>query len=189
MNPRRSTQPAIEPITLAQAKLHLRVDDNTAEDAYITTLIQVARETCENRIQRTLINTGWTLSLDTFPDAIRLSMTPIVSVSSVSYRDILGDTQVLSALDYEVDTANDPGYIVPAYLTTWPVTYTGINSVTIVYTAGYGATAASVPASIKQWLLLAIGDMYANRERSADKPVIEQCFADGLLDAHKVWGA
>ncbi len=187
MNPRRTTPPASEPIGVEEAKLHLRVE-GMDEDASITTLIQAARETCEDRLQRTLITTGWTLTLDAFPEAIELRMPAILSVSSVTYRDEAGNTQTLPPADYEVDTISAPGQIVSAPGKTWPATRGGINNVTVVYTAGYGDTAASVPAPIRQWLLLAVGEMYAHRERSSDRPVVSHDFVDGLLCPYKVWG-
>ena len=182
MNPKRITTPT-EPVTLAEAKLHLRVDD-TAEDALITALISAARETCEDRIDGTIPVTGWRLTLDAFPDAIKLPRGPVASVESVKYLDADGMQQALSALDYLVDTVSTPGYIVPAYGKAWPETREQINAVEVEYTAG----SATTPAALKAWMLLAIGDMYANREASSDRPVVVQGFADRLLDPFKVWG-
>lgn len=187
MNLCRTTAPASEPLTQEEAKLHLRAD-GTDEDAYITRLIQAARETCEDRLQRTLITSGWTLTLDAFPEVIELRMPPIIAVSAVTYRDPAGATQTLSPLDYEDDSVSVPGKIVLAEGKTWPATRNGINNVNVVYTAGYGSTAGSVPAAIRQWLLLAVGEMYANRERSSERPVVPHDFADGLLCPYRVWG-
>ena len=182
MNPKRITTPT-EPITLAEAKLHLRVDD-TAEDSLITALISAARETCEDRIEGTVPVTGWRLTLDAFPDAIKLPRGPVASVESVKYIDTAGVQQTLSPLDYVVDTVSSPGYIVPAFGKAWPETRDQINAVEVEYTAG----SATPPAAIKAWLLLAVGDMYAHREASSDKPTVAHGFADRLLDPFKVWG-
>jgi len=57
----------------------------------------------------------------------------------------------------------------------------------VVYTAGYGAAVADVPAPVKQWILLAIADMYGKRERSSERPAVVQGFADSLLDAYRNW--
>lgn len=186
--PKRTGSPANEPVTLADAKQHLRVD-GTDEDAYITSLIAVARVTAEERLERTLVATPWLLVLDAFPDAIRLTMPPIVSVQSVTYWDDAGVQQTLDPADYVLDAVSEPGFLVPAPGKAWPATQAGrINAVAVNYTAGYGATAADVPAPIKHWLLLAMGDLYANRERSGEQPLVPQNFADGLLDTYKMWG-
>ena len=181
MNPKRTTNPT-EPVTLAEAKLHLRVDD-TAEDALIQGLISAARETCEDRTETTVPVTGWKLTLDAFPDAIKLMRPPIASVEFVKYIDTAGVQQTLSPLDYVVDTASSPGYIVPAFGKAWPETRDQINAVEVEYTAG----AATPPAAVKAWILLAVGDMYAHREASSDKPTVSHGFADRLLDPFKVY--
>ena len=186
--PKRTGSPATEPVTLADAKAHLRVD-GTDEDAYITGLIGVARVAAEERLERTLVSTTWRLTLDGFPDAVKLTMPPIVSVQSLTYWDATGVQQTLAPADYVLDAVSEPGYLVPAPGKAWPSTQSGrINAVTVDYTAGYGATAADVPPPIRHWILLAIGDLYAQRERSAERPVVAQNFADGLLDTYKMWG-
>ena len=183
MNPKRITTPT-EPVTLAEAKLHLRGVDDTAEDSLITALISAARETCEDRIDGTIPVTGWRLTLDAFPDAIKLPRGPVASVESVKYLDADGMQQALSALDYLVDTVSTPGYIVPAYGKAWPETREQINAVEVEYTAG----SATTPAALKAWMLLAIGEMFANREASAERPAVAHGFADRLLDPFRVWG-
>lgn len=182
MNPTRTTTPT-EPVTLAEAKLHLRVD-GTDEDALITAMIAAARETCEDRIEGTIPTTGWKLTLDAFPAVIKVPRGPLVSVQSVKYLDTTGVQQTLSPLDYLMDTVSTPGYIVPAYDKAWPETRDQINAVEVEYTAGGAAPAHAITA----WMLLAIGDMYANREASSERPTVAHGFADRLLDPFRVWG-
>lgn len=187
MAPKLTTPPAAEPVTLAEAIAHLRADTGV-EDALITRLITAARMECELRLNRTLVTSGWTLTLDGFPTALELPMPTLIAVGSIKYIDTDGVEQTLPSTEYTVDTAHEPGYVVPAFLKSWPDTRDHINTVTVVYTAGYG-TAADVPAPIKQWILLAVGDMYDKRSRSNDAryPAIPMKFADGLIDVFKVW--
>ena len=182
MNPKRTTTPT-EPVTLAEAKLHLRVD-GTDEDALIGGLISAAREACEDRIEGTVPVTSWKLTLDTFTDAIKLPRGPVASVASVKYLDANGVEQTLSPADYLVDTVSTPGYIVPAYGKEWPTTRDQINAVTVDYTAGN----ATPTHALKAWMLLAIGEMYANREASSERPAVAHGFADRLLDPFRAWG-
>lgn len=182
----RTAAPAEEPVTLAQAKAHLRVDVPDDDD-YITALITVARTAAEDRLQRTLVNTPWRLTLDGFPPSITLPMPPLASIQSVQYRDEAGQWVTMNAQDYQVDTANEPGYVLPAPNTRWPSVGAGINGVRIEYTAGYGETGESVPTPIRHWLLLALSDLYQRRNRSSDKPAVPQNFADALLDTYKIW--
>lgn len=186
---KRTTPPAAEPISLAQAKLHLRVD-HAEEDTLIQGLITAARMDCEDRIRQTLITTGWTLALDAFPgeySCIELPMPPLVAVTAVQYIDATGTLQSLDwAATTAVDFIGQPARLVP--LQPWPATSPlRPNAVQITYTAGHGPAAADVPMPLVQWMLLAIGDLYANRERSADRPKVPQGFADSLLDPYRIY--
>jgi uncharacterized phiE125 gp8 family phage protein len=187
--PRRTAQPSSEPITLADALFHLKeTSDGGQVDAKVTALIGVAREACENRTERTLITTPWRLTLDGFPEAIQLLQPPIIDVQSIEFMDAEGQWQTLDPQDYLVDTVSEPGYVVPAFGKAWPVTRVQINSVRVNYTAGYGATAASVPMPLRQWMLLAIGDMYENRNASAERPTVQHNFVDNLLQPYRMIG-
>jgi uncharacterized phiE125 gp8 family phage protein len=183
--------PVAMPFTLQQALTHLKeASDGGDNDAYIEgELIPAALEHCERRIDRTLISTQWEISLDAFPDAIMLEMPPIISVQSVVYIDIDGNAATLDPVDYQVDTKSKPGWIVPAPGAEWPATQAGrLNAVTVIYTAGHGTTAASVPKPLVQWMKLALTELYENRSRSSEKPVLPSDFADGLLKTgFQVW--
>ncbi|MDD0814280.1 head-tail connector protein [Curvibacter sp. HBC28] len=186
MGLRRTSMPAIEPVSLAEAKLHLRVDHDD-EDTLIGALITAARMDCEERLQRSLITSGWEWTLDAFRDLGYVPRPPLVSVTSLKYVDAAGTQQTLDPSAYRVDAAGDqPGRLEPV-AGQWPFAQDRLNSVTVAYQAGYGAAATDVPGPIRQWILLAIGDMFANRERSSDRPAVGQDFADGLLDPFRVW--
>ena len=60
------TGPSVEPISLAEAKLHLRVDI-TDDDTLITGLIISARQRAETITRRSLCTQTWKLVLDQFP--------------------------------------------------------------------------------------------------------------------------
>src|SRR5436190_14395629 len=78
--------PSFEPISLAEAKLHLK-SETTDDDALIGTIIAAARELAEQRTGRALIDQRWERVLDVFPDAIQLARPPLVSVESLKYVD------------------------------------------------------------------------------------------------------
>ncbi|MGO4811138.1 head-tail connector protein [Cupriavidus sp. 2MCAB6] len=177
MGLRRTTQPAGEPVSLEEAKLHLRVD-TTDEDDLITGLIGTARMDAEKRMRRTLMQSGWTFTLDGFAGLYELPMAPLIAVGSIAYVDTDGASQVLSPAAYKVDATGEPGRVIP--VGGWPATAVQPAAVTVVFTAGY-ATAADVPRPIRNWMLLMIGEMYKDRETSPDVPT-------GLLDPYKVWG-
>lgn len=185
--PRRAGPPAAEPLTLSEVLMHLREDAGVA-DAYLGALITVAREACEERTERSLVTTPWRLTLDAFPEAIELRRGPVIQVQSVKFIGPAGNELTLDPADYLLDSVSDPGYLVPAPNRAWPETMERINAVTVEYTAGYGATGASVPAPLRHWMLLVIGDLYANRNQSAERPAIPQDFAAALIAPYRVWG-
>ena len=113
------TAPAIEPLTLADAKAHARVSV-TDDDALITAFIQAARERCENMLGRALITQTWEKVLDQFPTAIQLSWPPIQSIVSVKYIDANGAQQTLAPANYVLDNAAEPGWLVLTLLVLAP---------------------------------------------------------------------
>jgi uncharacterized phiE125 gp8 family phage protein len=175
---------ALQPVDLEEAQIHTRADC-AEEEVLLGSLISVATQAATDRLQRALVPTRYRLTLDSFPDAIELLMPPIMSVESVKYIDTTGTQQTLDPQDYYLDSVSEPGYLVPAAGRTWPATQDRINAVEVEYTAGYPDSA--IPTPIKQWILLALGDMYNNRERSAEKPAVPQNFADCLLDTYRLW--
>lgn len=174
---------AVQPVTLEQARAHCRVDF-ADEDSLIGVFVSAATQAAEERMQRALAPTRYRLTVDRFPDAIEL-LPPVISVESVKYIDPDGDQQTLDPQDYYLDAVSEPGYLVPAADRAWPCTQDRANAVEVEFTAGYPGSA--VPEPIAAWILLAVGDLYQNRSRSAEKPVIPQQFADSLLDPYKVW--
>lgn len=182
------TAPAAEPLSLSDAKLHLRVE-HTADDALITALIVAARQQAELITRRQLISATWRYSLDAWPlDGIIEPPRPtLISVQSIKYIDAYGVLQTLDAALYSVDTASEPGRIVPIWGEVWPSARLDVNAIRIEYTAGY-ANAAAVPQSIKAWMLLAIGTWYAQREALITGTVSElpRSFWHSLLDAYIV---
>jgi uncharacterized phiE125 gp8 family phage protein len=167
-----TTPPAEEPLTLDEAKLHLRiVAGDTAEDALVTSAVQAAREYAEESTGRALVTQTWTLTMDAFPTrggAIALERAPVQSVTSVKYIDAAGTEQALTAgTDYVVDAASEPARIALAPDAMWPSTQSGrINAVTVVFVAGYGL-AAAVPEILKGAMKLHVGDMHEHREETA----------------------
>ncbi len=181
------TAPAAEPVTLAEAKDHLRLasaDDN----GYVTALITVAREQVEAFTRRALVTQTWDLSLDAFPAVIEVPLPPLQSVGSVTYVDDAGTTQTLDASKYTVDAASQPGRIVPAWGETWPATRAVPNAVTVRFTAGYGDAGSDVPRPIRQAMLVAIADLYEHREdRVVGLSVADLDAVRRLLWPYRAW--
>ena len=186
MSLRLITAPSVEPVSLVEAKKHLRVSASD-EDALITALIVTAREAVEHELGRALVSQTLEKTLDMFPFAIELPNPPVASITSIKYLDENGIEQTLSSSSYTLDNASDsrPAWLTPAYGYAWPSTYAEINAVKVRYVAGW-ANAAAVPQAIKQWMLLNIGHWFENREASGDKRE-PMPFISGLLDRYRIW--
>jgi len=159
-------QPAAEPVSLAQAKIHCRVD-HTADDALLTSLIVAARQWCEQIMRRSIMTQTRTLSLDDWPNGmIQLPFSKAQSIVSIQYYDQNSNVQTLPAASYYTDLISEPARISFAPATTLPVAEIDrINSITVTYVAGYG-DASDVPQAISQAILLLVGHWYENREAS-----------------------
>jgi len=169
--------PSEEPITLAEAKMHLAIDTSPAtahpDDDLVESMIKAARRWCENFQNRAYITQTLDLYLDRFPSKseIRLPKPPLQSVTSLQYKDTAGTLQTFDSAYYIVDTVSEPGRIVLAYGQSWPSTYDEIQAVQIRFVCGYGL-AAAVPEDIKHAILLKIADLYEHRGDGVADPNI-----------------
>lgn len=163
------TPPSTEPISLAEARLHLRIDESvTNEDALVQSLVTATRQWGENFTGRAFITQTWQEKLDRFCGRLVLPKAPVASVTSITYLDTTGATQTLSSSLYRVSLPTGPfagpATIEPEYGETWPMTRAVDNAVTVTYVAGYGAKGADVPAAILAALKLRLGTLYEHRE-------------------------
>lgn len=186
MTNRLITPPAARPVSMADARLAARAD-GTELDTQIQVWIDGIAEYAEQYTSRAIITQSRRVTLDSFPDAIQLDYAPIIAVQSVTYLDSDGVSQVLSPADYLLDNVSEPGYVVPAYGTTWPDTYAQINAVAVNYTCGYGADDTYTPAAFKNFILAKLAEQFDPAVRG-EKGTIQSSFIDRLLDSRKVYG-
>jgi len=175
--PRPSNNVATEPITLAMARLHLRLDTEGSppshpDDTLVEALIVAAREAAEGYTGLAIAYQSYTLALDEFPDAaIVLGKWPINSIASITYKDADNATQTLSSTNYFLDNYARPGEVALQPTKSWPVTAAVANAVIVTFTAGFTDTLSPnpypLPKSLKQALLLTIGHLYDHREAAS----------------------
>lgn len=161
------TDATVEPLTVAELKLHLR-KDTSEEDDLIVSLGKAARRQVERWTSRSLVNQTWIMDLDGFPYEryIRLPRGPFGSLTSVKYYDEDGVQQTMPGTMYRTDTAGgeEAARITLRDGEEWPDTWLDVNAVAIEFVAGYGATAAAVPDTFKAAIKLLVGHWYENRE-------------------------
>lgn len=177
--------PAIEPVTLSEAKAFLRVD-GTDDDTLITSLIVTARRACEEYTKRAFITQTWKLVLDQFgsrdPDAcipagfsvgptpylvdgrqaIQLSRQPIQSITSIKTTGTANTQATVASATYTLDQSGGRVLLNDGY--SWPTDLRADAAVEITTVNGYGADGGTVPDPIKQAILQYAGAMYASRQ-------------------------
>ena len=188
------TPAAVLPVTLAEAKTHLRVVD-AAEDTIITTYLAAATQAVQDHTGRALTTETWRLSLDAWPDAdMVLPRAPLIAVTEIRYWTEAATPidAVLAASVYQVEAPSGstapPGRVTLAPNQAWPSAQPGrADAVRIIFTAGYGATAASVPAPLRAAVLLLTGDLYENREAGGTKAITDNPAVERLLSSYRIW--
>ena len=166
------TAPSVEPLTLAEAKLYLRVD-STSENSLITGMIVAARQYVETYTRRALTTQTWDFRYAALMETRRpliVPRAPLQSVTSVTYLDDDGATQTFSSADYNVRVFAGPtacrGYVELDEDISLPSLFTdALLPVTVRAVCGYGA-AATVPDGLKMAMYLLLGDLFEQRQET-----------------------
>jgi len=180
------TPPAIEPVLASEVKLHAHIS-HSVEDALIEEWISSGRSLAEDFQRRAYIGQKWEVAFDGFPGTpIILPRPPLISVDFIKCYDNLGAETILYYIaddpittpvepgvdgatnsDFIIDTNGQPGRIDLAYEKTWPsITPRSIKALVIRFSAGYGLTAASVPQTVKDAIMLYC--TYRNENRAGE---------------------
>lgn len=203
-----TTAPQIEPITLDEAQNYLKVVDLTdeKENAYIQSLVTVAREWCEMYQHRAYITQTWEMSLNEFPCAsddmlndyettsiIEIPKGKLQKINSISYKDIYGNEKSLVENDdYIVSNRGILGKVSPPYGAIFPTEpLFPLDPIVINFTCGYGDTADKVPSKVKQAMYMLISHWYDNRAIISDlrgvDPTKEMAFSiQSLLHGDRI---
>lgn len=192
----RATEPAVEPVTLAEAKAHLRVDISD-DDALISAIVKAAREFCEEYLDRTLVHTRWTMRADGFPhngmEDVELPRPPMAQAGTtttvvLTYTMETGATATYSAASYRVDRHATPGAVKTLYGQAWPSHLIDDNSISVTWWGGYGADGTSVPSAIRSAVLMLCSHFYEHRTASAPGMSEVPFGVKALLDTQR-WGS
>ena len=157
------TAPTSTVISLAEAKTFLRIDsDYDDDDAYITSLINVATGVVEEFTRRRLISQTYIIYYDEFPPYIDLQVGEGANVTHIKYYDTNNVQQTLDASNYDVDAKIRPGRIYESENGDFPDTFERPNAVEVKFIVG--GSASNVPAAIVQAIYIIIGRYYENRQ-------------------------
>lgn len=196
--------PAAPAISLAEAKLNLRIDGDEL-DPLVMAWAQGVTDHAEHLMGRAIQHQTWRLTLDTLADAIALPRPPLVAVLAVRLRDDDGSWRVLAPERYTVDTGSEPAKLywvrhpaLPAitslptrFPTRWPSVarddangYSdGRGLLQIDCLCGYGAEASATPSAIRLYLLAKLAEQFDASTRP-ERNSVTPSFIDRLLDRY-----
>jgi uncharacterized phiE125 gp8 family phage protein len=155
--------PAIEPVTLAEARAHLRLT-STDDDDYVAAMITAARIQVESATRRVLVDQTWRVYRDDWPGngRVDLPIAPIQSVAGITVYDTEGEPTALPPTAWILDAASQPARLV---LTgSAPLPSSAINGIEIDVVAGYGASGLSVPQPLRLAVMTLVARWYEDRE-------------------------
>ena len=166
------TVPAtVFPITLAEAKQHLKVDF-TDEDTLIDIYIKGATEYVEEHTGRALLPQTIQHVMNCFPEStsknpnavLYLYRPPVRTLNNLDYVDFEGNNQNYNIIDDIVlDITSEPAQVARTGGNAWATTAQQPGAVKLTYISGYN-DAANVPSPIRAAILLLIGELYERRE-------------------------
>ena len=160
------TAPAIEPVSLSDARDYLRVI-GLDEDNLILSLIKGARQWCEEYCNSAFVNQTWELWLDTWPsdNVIKLERPPVSAINSVKYYDTANVEATITAADYFANYKTYPANLSLAYGKAWPATsLRPYNGIVVNFTTGYGVNASDVPDSIRTAIKMLVSHLFETRQ-------------------------
>jgi uncharacterized phiE125 gp8 family phage protein len=164
--------PAVEPISLAEMKAYLRVDeDDGAQDDLISGLIKAARLTIEAASRRILIEQRWRVVLDRWPrdGTVLLPLAPLIAVDAIRITDASGAVTELPEDGFEADGLSDPPRIV---IQEAPEPGRLRNGISIELRAGYGSSAEAVPATLRLAIRILVAHWFENRGDVAGEQIL-----------------
>ena len=173
----RVTDPATVPVSLAEAKAHLRVDGSD-EDTLIAALVDAAVEHFDGTgtLGKAIITQTWADWFAPAPGNARLRIGPFVSLTSVEYYDEDNALQTATLGNFETWQVGDFVVVKPKPDNAWPTGYSRPDAFKVTYVAGFGS-ASDVPATIKQAILLTVAHWYEHRMAVDDVKMSELPFA------------
>lgn len=194
MNTKLKTPPANLPVTLAEVKSYLRVDEG-AEDALITALIESATEQVEKYIDKKLINQTWLVSLSAPPQranpkstyldegffegavselfthasCVEIPFGPLNTIEKLTVNKADGTSYDMPGTDFQPDTMSAYGKIALGPDTAWPTeALRAFNGLVFEVIVGYGPNGTDVPQALRNAIKIIVGKLFEDRGDDVD---------------------
>lgn len=172
--------PSSKPVSLDEAKLHLRVDhddDNTLIEAFIDAATSHL-DGYTGILGRCLVEQTWSIDFDSFHECMVLPLAPLMEVASITWRNEAGQIATIDDDEYVVDT--DAGGVPRIRFRngySFPSGLYESAAVSVTFKAGY----AEVPPAIKVAILLMVSNWYQNREAAVPGTMAELPLGASML--------
>ena len=182
----------VEPVSLYEAKQHMRVDIPD-DNIFIQSVLTAAREHVEQHCNRSFAAHTYRADLPGFYDVMELPMRPVQSITHIKYYDTASPS-VLQTLANTVYALNN-GVIRRGLGQSWLSTATRADAVQITFVTGWRdnsspqGVGADCPHSVKAAILLLMADLYEHREYQLAYPgqLLETRTFKMLLAPHRVY--
>lgn len=167
--PVRTHAPATKVVSLAEVKVHCRIEpEDTEQDSLLGAYIDAAighLDGWSGILGRALIAQEWRQDFAGFSSCMRLPLGPVAAdaLGDITYFDSADATQTLAADQAQLLVDALGPYVVPAAGVNWPGTARRADAVSIVWTAGYGEAGEDVPAPIRVAILMMVAEWYDKR--------------------------
>lgn len=180
----RTAGPDAEPVSVAQAKTHLRIDHDS-EDELIAALIRAACAEVEQRTGTAMIAQAWRLVVDAVPKSglLLLRRGPVREIVSVTVYGSEGEASAVDPASYQLDLLSRPARL---HFDTRPAGLRAMNGVEVDFTAGFGEAGTDVPDLLKRAVLLLVAHWYEFRAGfgAGEQPVSYPGGYERLLSAY-----
>ena len=167
----RTVDPAAEPVTLSDAKAHLRLDHDS-EDTLLSGLIRAARDEVEKSTGLALMDQSWRLALDRWPRNGRalIGKHPVKEILSVTAYGPDGEASLIDPDTYEFDGLSRPARL---HFNQPGARLRAMNGIEIDFTAGFGEAGPDVPDLLRRAILVLVAHWFEFRAAfgPGDQPV------------------
>ena len=161
---KRTVEPVNLPVSMEEIREHTNVTDHD-DDPRLLEYLRSATTHIEILARKQFITQTWRVTGNNWPGSIiELPKRPLLSVTTVKYYDNSDTQQTVDSSLYTVDTDATPGRIVLNFGETWPSNRGHVNDIEVIFVCGFGASAASVPATYKHAIKLMVSHWNENRE-------------------------
>jgi len=159
-----TSAPAVEPVTVDEAKWFLRIDYDD-ENSLLASLITSSRLQIEAALDLALITQSWSWTFDSWPKGNVLEL-PIGFVRSIEAVRITARDGTVNEVSPD-QFVLEGGRIPPRLLSKsgdWPKPGIPALGIEIAFTAGFGSEPSDVPEPIRQALLMLVAHWYEHRD-------------------------